>query len=124
MIELYDHEVIAIDKGPVAWMTQQQGSAMSLEEFRIAAEGKFADIGILASVKTFETSEPGTYAFDVEIYGRTHAHEFDFDRQVHEVVNNLLDDPGQEKGFINTEAAARELKHSSPDAGKTHRHGS
>lgn len=118
---LYDHELIAIDNGPVAWMTKVQGTAMSLETFVQTAQGKFAEVGFRAQVRAFETSEPGTYAFDVEILDRTHeVGEFDFDRQVHEVVNNILQDPTAEKGFINTAAAAAEFRAANPDAHKGH----
>lgn len=121
IIDVYDHEVIAIDKGPVAWMTKVQGTAMSLETFVKTAEGKFAEVGFRAQVKAFETSEPGTYAFDVEILGRTHeVGEFDFDRQVHEITSNLLDDPTAEKGFINTAAAANAFRAANPDAHRGH----
>jgi hypothetical protein len=120
-IDLYDHELIAIDKGPVAWMAKVQGSAMSLETFRLTAQGKFAEVGFRANVLAYETTEPGTYAFDIEILGRTHeVGEFDFDRQVHEVVNNILEDPHAEKGFINTAAAAAEFRSANPDAHKGH----
>lgn len=119
-VEIYDHELIAIDKGPVAWMASRQGSRMPLEEFVRTAEGKFAEIGFKARVKAFETSEEGTYAFDVEIEGRVEGRAFDYDRQVHEVVNNLLDEPGVEKGFINTAAAMAEFRASNPDAHKGH----
>lgn len=119
-VEIYDHELIAIDKGPVAWMASKQGSTMPLEEFRRTAEGKFAEVGFRAAVKAYETSESGTYAFDIEILGRIEPHVFDFDRQVHEVVGNLLDEPGVEKGFINTAVAAAEFRAANPDAHKGH----
>lgn len=121
IIDIYDHEVIAMDRGPVAWMTAQQGKAMPLEEFRRTAEDKFAEVGFVARVKAFETTEPGTYAFDVDIVGRTEkVGDFDYDRQVHEVVNNILDDPTAEKGFINTAAAANAFRSANPDAHKGH----
>jgi hypothetical protein len=121
MIDIYDHEVVEIDKGPVAWMTRMQGSSMPLDEFVRTAEGKFAEIGFKATVKCFETSEPGTYAFDIDITGRTHTTgEFDYDRMVHEITTNLLDDPTAETGFINTRNAWKEFSAKNPDAWKGH----
>jgi hypothetical protein len=119
-VEIYDHELIAIDKGPVAWMASKQGSRMPLEEFVRTAEGKFTELGFRARVKAFETTEDGTYAFEVEIEGRVEDHAFDFDRQVHEVTRNILDEPGVERGFINTAKAMAEFRANNPDAHKGH----
>lgn len=116
MIDIYDSDVIAIDQGPMKWMVAKQGTGMDLESFRRGAVEQFAEIGFDATVKCFETDEAGTYAFDVEINGRIDPKfRFDNDRMIHEVVNNLLDDPDAEKGFIKSpdgaEAAAARHKH-------------
>jgi hypothetical protein len=107
MIDLYDSDIIAIDEGPYAWMRQHQGSAMNVDAFVRGAEEQFAEIGFDAKVKCYTTTESGTYAFDVEINGRIDkAHQFDYDRMVHEVTHNILEDPDAETGFIKADAAA------------------
>lgn len=115
ILNILDSEIIAIDEGPVKWAKQQQSTSMDLEAFRRGVIEKFADVGFLANVLCYETTEKGVYAFDFEIYGRTERKEFDFDRMVHEVTSNLLDDPDQEKGFIaspmGAEAAAAQHRH-------------
>lgn len=106
-IDLYDHDLLAIDKGPVAWMTRHQGSSMGLEHFRRAAEEQFAEVGFRATVKCYETNEAGTYAFDIEINGRIEKHDFDFDRQVHEVTSGVL--LGEASGTIKTSDAMKNV---------------
>lgn len=112
MQQLYDHEIDAIDKGPVKWMIEKQHTAMDLEDFRKGAEEKFAEIGIEARVNAWTTTESGTFAFEVDILGRMDKkHVFDYDRQVHEVVNNYLQDPDADTGFIKTDFSKFEKPH-------------
>lgn len=118
--QLYDHEIIAMEQGPLAWMKSKQGTSMELEDFRRAAVEKFHDTGFLVYLKVFDTTEKGVYAFEVEILGRVEKKEFDFDRQVHEVVGNLLELPDQAGGWIDTDAALRQAE---ADAkARKHRH--
>lgn len=116
MIDIYDSDIIKIDEGPMKWMVSKQGTGMDLESFRRGAVEQFAEVGFHANVKTYETSEAGTYQFEVEILGRVDPKfVFDNDRMVHEVTHNILDEPGVEKGFIKSpmgaEAAAARYKH-------------
>lgn len=120
LINLYDSDILRIDQGPLAWMLSRQGIRMNVEEFRRTVVDKFAEIGFIAVIKTYDTTENETYAFDVEIQGRIEPHDFDFDRMVHEVQNNLLDDPDQEKGPISTREAAAEFRAAHPDAHQGH----
>jgi regulator of RNase E activity RraB len=110
--DLYDHEIDAMDKGPVKWMQQMQGTRMDLETFRKTAIGKFAEVGFKVDVKAWTTNDEGTVAFDIDIIDRIEKHEFDFDRQVHEVVNNYLNDPDAETGFIKTDMSKLHKPHS------------
>lgn len=98
--DLYDSDIIAIEKGPLAWMREKQRSSMDLEDFRRTAIGKFAEIGIKADVLTYDTTEEGVFAFDIEIQGRLDNRTFDYDRMVHEVTNNILELPDQDGGVI------------------------
>lgn len=116
LLNILDSEIEAMDKGPIKWAREHQETSMDLEGFRRAIIEQFADIGFRVQVKCFETSQKGVFAFDFEIVGRTEKKEFDFDRMVHEVTSNYLDDPGAEKGFIKapvpTEDQRRKHKHS------------
>lgn len=103
-IQLYDSEIEAMDRGPLKWLVAQQGKPMVLDTFVRTVVGKFDEIGLRSRVNTYETTEPGTYAFDIVINGRHVEKEFDFDRMVHEVQNNLLDIPG-EGGTIKSDLA-------------------
>lgn len=115
MIDIYDSDLIKMDKGPVAWIARHQGTSMSLDAFKRGAEEQFAEIGFDVTLKCYETTQPGVYAFDVEFNRRVDPDfRFDPDRMVHEVTNDLLDTG--EAGFIKTptaeaKAAARPHKH-------------
>lgn len=111
LLNVLDSEIIEMED-VLKWAQLRQHTRMPLEDFRRAVVEKFAEIGFLVTVKCFETSEPGTFAFDFEITGRTERKEFDFDRMVHEVTHNLLEDPHAETGFIKTPTdASREAAH-------------
>lgn len=104
MLEVNDSEILAIERGPLAYAQKHQGSHRDLEDFRRAIVAQFGEIGFQANVKCFETNQPGCYAFDFEITGRVPGSQgFDPDRQVHEVVNNILELPDQEGGWIKTD---------------------
>jgi hypothetical protein len=99
-IELYDSEIAKIDK-TVEVLARRQGTRTDLEGFRREIIDRFADmVGLKVTVNVYETNQRGMYWFEVQIVDRTDAHEFDHDRQVHEVTSNLLEIPGEEKGFI------------------------
>lgn len=99
-VELYDSDLIAIEKGPLKWIGQRRGQRMNLEDFRRAVVDQFAMVGFVVDVKCYDTNEAEVYAFDVEIRARTEAQTFDYDRMRHEVVNNLLEIPGVTKGEL------------------------
>lgn len=103
LVNLYDSDIDRIHKGPLAWMRAQSGKRMDLEDFRKTAVEKFADIGFRTNVKCYETNEADTYIFEAEIQERLGSKDFDYDRQIHEVVNNFLQLPGEQKGFIKTD---------------------
>jgi hypothetical protein len=103
VIDLNDSDIIAIEKGPVAWMRSRQESSMSLEDFRRTAEGKFAEIGFRVSVLPYTTTQDGVYAFDVEINGRLGGRQFDPDQLAYEVRKNILELPDKQAGVIKTD---------------------
>lgn len=103
-IELNDSEILAIERGPLAYAQKHQGSHRDLENFRRAIVAQFGEIGFQANVLCYDTDQPGCYAFEFEIFGRVPGSgSFDPDRQVHEVVNNVLSLPDQEAGWIKTD---------------------
>jgi hypothetical protein len=103
-VEVNDSDILAIERGPWAYMRAQQEKRMNLEDFRRTVIDKFAMIGFEADVLAHTTNVPDVYAFEVVVKRRLGT-IFDPDRQVHEVVGNLLDLPDQKEGWINTDAA-------------------
>lgn len=105
-LELNDSEILAIERGPLAYAQKHQGSYRDLENFRRAIIAQFGEIGFQANVLCFETDQPDCYAFEFEITGRVPGTgRFDPDKQVHEVVNNILELPDQDQGWIKTDKA-------------------
>jgi hypothetical protein len=78
--------------------------------------------GFTVEPKVLETNVPGAYRFEFEINGRTAGSLFDPDRQVHEVTNNLLQLPGQDKGFIPSKDGIAKLLNRDSDPKKNHKH--
>lgn len=120
-LNLYDEDIIALEKGPYAWMKQRQGSRMNMEDFRRGAIEKFYDAGFKVNLKVYETDQPEVYAFDVEILDRVQRQDFDYDKQVHQVVNNLLELPDQNGGWINTDEALMRAEREQREWGR-HKH--
>lgn len=123
MIDLNDSEILLIEKGPLAYIEKHQGTHIDLENFRRAVVDQFGEIGFQANLKAYETNMPECYAFDVEIIGRVPgSRTFDPDRQVHEVVHNILKLPDQQEGFIKTDKRMVEDLASGNVTGKKHQH--
>jgi hypothetical protein len=107
MIDLNDSDLERIEK-VYNWMKIQQQTRRNIDQFTQDATEKFASEGFKVDVHVKETNQEGVYGFEVEIQGRTFG-TFDPDKQVWEVTNNILELPGQEKGFIKTDGAAKAL---------------
>lgn len=99
MTEINDSELIKLER-VIKWAQSQQQSRRDIDQFTKDIREKVNAVGFECEVKVFDTEDPEVYAFDIEINGRIGGSIFDPDRQVHEVTSNLLDLPGQEKGFI------------------------
>ncbi len=102
--EPYDHEILAIEKVPDE-LGKKVGTVAPLESFRKECIDRFAEAGIVATVVWYtdnKTTNGSEEVFSPIIYlnGRTDEHhEFDYDRQVFEVRNDILDIlPPSEKG--------------------------
>jgi hypothetical protein len=103
-IPLYDHEIDKVDR-VLAKLAEKQGKqGIYLEGYRREIVERFADhAGLHVGVNVWSTNYPGLYWWDIKITGRVEDGEFDHDRQVHEVTNNILNIPGEE-GVLNTNA--------------------
>lgn len=98
IVEVYDTEVLAIEK-VLEKLAIKQRTSQNLESFRKEIVERFAEIGFVVYAKVYETNEPGVFAYEVEMRGRTEAFTWDPDQMVHEVVNDVLDIlPPSEKG--------------------------
>ena len=100
-VDLLDSEILKIEAGPLAWANERAGKSLEIDRFTKDLAEQFNQIGFKVEVQVWETNQPGAWAFKILIEKRI-GKEFDPDQQVYEVVNNILDIPGQEKGFINT----------------------
>lgn len=120
-IDLYDTDILAIEKGPLEWMKSKQFERMDLEDFRRTTQERFEQIGFRVNVKCYDTDQADVYAFDVEILGRTNQKSFDYDRMTHEVVNNVLALPDQAGGWVDTDKAMMEMLKKEREHGK-HKH--
>lgn len=104
---LYDHELADADRLWRRLLEDRQETLMNPQDFVDEVKEEFAaKVGLVVDVKAYTTGKvvgqhpitgediveevPGLYSFDIEIIGRTEAHEFDHDRMAHEVRNNLL----------------------------------
>lgn len=105
--ELHDSDILELEK-VYRWMVDQQHKRRDLENFRKEVIGRFQEKGFVVNVLTFETDQAEVYTFEVEVLRKIDKKTFDYDKQVHEVVNNLLDLPDQAGGWIKADAGMRE----------------
>jgi hypothetical protein len=105
-LDILDSELIELDRVLMSWASNQQMSRRDLESFRRGAIEKAARCGFTLNVLTYETTQEDVYAFEFEITGRVDKKSFDYDRMVHEVTNNILELPNQDKGFIKSPTGA------------------
>lgn len=98
LIDLYDSEILAAEN-VLNKLHEKQRSVTNLEAFRKEIVERFAEIGLDVFAKIYETTEEGLFAFEVEIRGRTEGIDWDPDKQVHQVREDILDLlPESEKG--------------------------
>lgn len=98
--EINDSEILKLERGPVAWARNREGTSQSIDQFVRDLQEQVNHCGLSCEVKVFDTNVSGVYAFEVELNGRVGGSVFDPDRQVHEVTTNLLSLPGEHEGFI------------------------
>ena len=107
-IELLDSEV---DRIQAVWdrlRDRHQKAFRNFDAVEREIVGRFAEAGFIVHVNWFQYAvdgvpQSGAAMPEVTIVGRCDPkHEFDHDRQVHEVTSNILGLPGQE-GVIRTD---------------------
>lgn len=116
--DLNDSDLLKLEKVN-NWAAKHAGRRMSIHQFAKDLEAKINEAGFSCEVKCYDTNQEEVYAFEVEINGRISG-QFDPDQMVWEVTNNILELPGQQKGFIPTKDAAAKLLNR--DLGKGHKH--
>lgn len=99
-MDINDSELLKLER-VIEWAKGAQQSYRNIDQFTKDVKERINGCGFECTVKVFDTNEDGVFAFEIEIDGRLGS-SFDPDRQVHEVTNNLLELPGQDKGFIDT----------------------
>lgn len=120
MIDLYDSEIIELEK-VLEILNRKRGVETNMEGFRQEVLDRFHKEGFIVDVKVFDTTQGGTYAFDVEIIERVDPiKEFDHDRLRHEIVSNLLNIPGG-GGII--KASKADVQKALEQERKKHKHG-
>lgn len=104
-IELYDSEVLKIED-VLLKLNEKVGTERNIKDFEREIKDRFADIGLIVEVNWYEYAVEGTKIEggampQVTITGRVEGpEEFDYDRQRHEVVGNVLELPGQTPGEL------------------------
>lgn len=119
-VELYDEDIKRIIDGPMEWFNARSGTRRNIDDTHRALVEQFERIGLLVDVEIWTLGEcrcsisshhaeqcpnlqplPETYQFGVVIKGKVHQESgFDYDRQVHQVQNNLLNLPGEHDNVI------------------------
>lgn len=88
-IEILDSEIIAIEKVLKKLQDKQGKGGVNQEAFRKEIIERFAEAGFKVDVKWYTTNVEGVFMPEVSIVDRLEG-QFDPDRMVHEVTNDLL----------------------------------
>lgn len=89
VLDIHDSEIVEIEK-VLKILNERSTGHRDLEAFNREIKERFAEIGFVVQTKWWETDVADCYRPDIEIVGRTEQKDFDHDRQVHEVVNDVL----------------------------------
>lgn len=115
-VELHDSDILRVE-GVIAKLNEKSGTWTDMEKFRQEIIGRFQDIGLSVTTRVYTTNVEGCIAFDVDIDRRLEG-EFDPDRQVHEVTNDLLD--LGEGGVIKSADVLKMSEHQHGHGGHSH----
>jgi hypothetical protein len=104
-IELYDSDILKIEE-VLNKLNEKVGTNQNYESLEREIRGRFAEIDLVAEVSWYEYAVSGQKIEggampEITITGRIELEkEFDHDRLRHEVVQNILDLPGQTPGEL------------------------
>lgn len=108
-IDLYDHEIPKIE-GVLDALNRRVGKVVDnvedeVDSFVEEATNRFAEIGLRVAVLMMpEQADARIRSPHITINGRTEDHEFDHDRQVHEVTSDILGIAPDGGGVIKTKS--------------------
>jgi len=110
MIDLYDSEILKIEQVIAQLNAEDVGKRKDIDTFDRKVRELFFKIGFVVDVQCWSSRDgrgnpiPDTFLFDIVIQRRLdERHEFDHDRLVHEITNDILD--LGDKGVIHTKKA-------------------
>ena len=90
-IDLYDSDILKIEE-VVLWLNNQiVGTRKKIDDLDKEIVERFAQRNFRVSVQWWTSNVEGTYIPEVTIHSRIKDEEFDHDRMVHEVTNDILD---------------------------------
>lgn len=102
-LDVHDSEILEIEALLKQLRTRATGR-VDLDSFQREAKEKFYNIGWEVDIRWYDTDQRDVYIPEVVLMGRSNKQfVFDRDRQVHEVVNDILETG--EGGVIKTSAA-------------------
>lgn len=104
--EVYDTEIIEIEKVLGALSERATRGRLNFDAFDREIKDRFHKIGFLVDVAWYHTDVAETKIPEIVIKDRTEARDFDYDRQVHEVTNDVLE--LGDKGVIKSDPKALE----------------
>lgn len=89
-IDLYDSDIEKVADVNARLQLIASSGRLDRDDFDQRIRDEYAKIGIKVDVKWWYSNDIDTYIPEVEIQGRMEAHDFDHDRQFHEVTRDLL----------------------------------
>jgi hypothetical protein len=108
-IEIYDSEIVKINE-ILNILEDKRQQRRSFENFDHEIKERFSEIGLIVAVNWYSAGQEmpdgsvkeieGVFIPEIVIKDRTEKKLFDHEQQRHEVVNNILELPNQEKGQL------------------------
>lgn len=89
--EVLDSEILEIEKVVGILNDKARNGRQNYDAFDREIKERFASIGFIVGVTWWHTNIDGLKMPEITISDRTDKKAFDYDRQVHEVTNDILD---------------------------------
>lgn len=90
-VEIHDSEVIEIERIVKILNDKAHSGRLDYDAFQREIKDRFHTLGFIVDVKWYTTNVDGVLVPEIDIQDRTERRQFDHDRQVHEVTNDLLE---------------------------------